>query len=687
MGLAITLDSGTGRVVLKNGRLELVIETRTGMNPCGLRDLKSGRVYADANYVWALDKAPVLIGTPAIAEKKGGTCSVTLKGKAGALEIEQAFSAREDEPGVITEVIGLRNSGGECLEIPSFACGFAKRIHDGRDWLADVAKSRLCDVPYRRHTETAEVCDFTVPELAARKNWFSMDRRCRRQESDVYGAEGWAWYGGGNTLLTIKYNPDALEWSLLEVLPKVASGSAEKALRFGGAGRWKLGDPERAARLAPGGSFTFGVTRYEALDGDWREAYAVFRRFTESKGHVLPKGYNPPVHWNELYDNKLWWAEGGVNAENQKKYYQRKDMEEEAAKARELGCECLYLDPGWDTVLGSTIWAEDRLGSQESFVAMLREKYGLALALHTPLAPWSDLEGFPEECRRMDKDGTRQKEICPASSLYMEMKIARFKELCKNGAAFLMYDGSWFLDGCCDKSHGHSLPLTHDEHLDAILRIEREVHAEYPHVLIEQHDPMAGPGTVRYAPTYFLHAKPGAFDELWGYEYMWDIMDDVTTRRAVALYYANLAYSIPIYLHIDLRKDNPRAMAFWWYASTCRHLGVGGKHADPATWEAHKSAMRTYLSLKRFFTQGVFHGLDEMVHVHTLPDLREAVLNVFNIENKTENKTIRFRLSDVGLPEGAVEVEGASFTAKNGEVILEVSMPGASHQLVKVRVL
>ena len=42
-------DQGTGRVLLTNGRLELLIETRHGLNPRQLRDVKSGRLLADGD--------------------------------------------------------------------------------------------------------------------------------------------------------------------------------------------------------------------------------------------------------------------------------------------------------------------------------------------------------------------------------------------------------------------------------------------------------------------------------------------------------------------------------------------------------------------------------------------------------------------------------------------------------------
>lgn len=679
------LDSKTGQIVLTSGRMELTVDTQGGANPCGMRDLKSGRVYVDGDYAWPKDAHSTMKATIA-SDGTDGAARVVIQGKVGSLDVTQTFTASAKEPDAITEQITLHNPTDKLVENPGFYCGFTKKIHDGKNWLAGMAESRFSTVPYRRRTDTGEICDYALPELDAKKVWYSAERTGRREESWIYGSEGWAWYQGGNTLLITKYNPDAPEWTLMETTPKGAAAGTAKSLWLGGAGQWKLGDPEGAARLAPGATFAFGETRYQALDGDWRQAFSPFRRYMASKGHVVPPGYNPPVHWNELYDNKYWWnaLDKGFTAENLKKHYQKKDMEIEAEKAKEIGCECLYLDPGWDTVLGSNVWAEDRLGTQASFVAWLKDKYGLKLALHTPVAPWSDPTGYPAEARRMDKAGKRLDELCPSSPAYIEAKVSRLKELCKHGACFLMYDGSWFPGECWDKTHGHSLPVTHQEHLAALLKMQQEVHKDYPNVLIEQHDPMLGPNPFRYTPTYFMHAKPGAFDELWGYEYMWDPMADLLSGRGITLYYVNLAYNIPIYLHINLNNDNDQALAFWWYASTCRHLGIGGKHKNPAIWEAHKRAMKTYLSLKRFYTQGVFYGLDETVHAHTLPDLRESVLNVFNLTDKPEEKEVRFRLADIGLPTGPIKVDGASFTEKEGEIMMKIKLPAHGHQLIKI---
>ena len=83
------------------------------------------------------------------------------------------------------------------------------------------------------------------------------------------------------------------------------------------------------------------------------------------------------------------------------------DIREEAAKAKAIGCQALYLDPGWDTLFGSKIWDESRMGTCKYFAEMLRSDYGLKLSLHTPLTGWCDPTAYPTEMYRMDRFGQR----------------------------------------------------------------------------------------------------------------------------------------------------------------------------------------------------------------------------------------------------------------------------------------
>lgn len=688
----VRLNRQTGEVVLGNSALELRIRTRNGLGPHYLVDRRTGRVYADADYCYGKPDAPLptLLEPPRIEHLEDGSLRVTLHARMNALRVEHVFGVTDE---ALEEQLVLTNQGESEIDLRDAAFGFARTLLDGDSLCADLQGCLFHPIPYRRETVTGEFHDLTPEDLLSREAgyyfWLWVSQvPAQHYPTSAFGSEAWAWTeaDGDHTLLIAKYNPNAMEWSLLEPLQR----QDKTYLRFGGSGLWKQGDPEPAAQLEPGQSFSFGVTRLAPCRGGWKGAFYAFRAWTESLGHRVPDGYKPPVHWNELYDNPLWW--GPDTPERRQEVYQPADMEAEAQKAAELGCEALYLDPGWDTLFASSVWAEDRLGKQRDFVAMLQERYGLQLALHNPLAAWCDVNGYPLEARRKAKDGQTLSSLCSVSPAYLQTKAERLLRLCRDGAAFLMYDGTLFTGECYDPSHGHSLPLTRHEHCMALLQLTQAVKREFPQVLIELHDPIVGGTNIRYAPTYFLHALPHSFDELWGYEYMWDPMDDLRSGRALSLYYVNLAYSIPIYLHIDLRKDNEHALIFWWYASTCRHLGVGGKHPDPKVWDAHKQAMRAYRAFKRFYTQGTFYGIDETVHAHTLAGEpvgageTVAVLNVFNLAETELEREIRFRLSDIGLPDSfRVYCSNAIFLQDGGEATLWVHLPALGHRLFEVR--
>jgi len=68
----------------------------------------------------------------------------------------------------------------------------------------------------------------------------------------------------------------------------------------------------------------------------------------------------------------------------------------------------------------------------------------LKLALHTPLAAWSDVSAYPEAARLKEKDGNIRVALCSTNAAYLDAKAERLLELCGKGACFLMYDGSCF---------------------------------------------------------------------------------------------------------------------------------------------------------------------------------------------------------------------------------------------------
>lgn len=698
MSPKVSFDRSSGHVVLTNGRLEVTIGTRPGVNARLLRDVGSGRILADRDYSWPGRDFPKMDGDPLITRRADGSSSVSFKGRLGLIEIEQTYTAPGSESGVVLEQITIRNPTDKPLPAADFKCGFVKRVQEGSAWSPDTADIRFSPVPYRRETD-GHLRDFPLREAAEHGMAYEAWGEAPVQ-TPVWGAEAWVWSLGPVALLIAKYNPDSMEWSLLEPERR----GTETLIRFGGAGQWKNGHPERSARLLPGESCRFGETRLQVTAGDWKHGFYAFRRYLEDKGCRIPLTYNPPIHWNELYDNDYYFKAGELfkrgwadvlapdfNAKNErllKETYSLALMLAEAAKAKELGCEALYLDPGWDTGPEEHIWDAARLGPMDSFLKTMRQDYGLQVSL------WISLGGVPPTypnpfccppaARLLDKDGKPTNLLCFASPSFQETKEKRLLDLCRRGIAFLMFDSDQYSGPCYDPSHGHRIPSTREEHAAAILGLVRRLKSHTPEVLIELHDPVTGPSGIHYTPTYFGYDPPRSFDCLWGHEFMWSPMDDLLAGRAVSLYYYNLAYSIPLYLHVNLKQDNENALVFWWYASTCRHLGVGGKPAA-AVWEAVKKAMRTYKLLKRFYTHGTFYGIDETVHAHTLAEIRESVINIFNLEDKPVRKKVRFRPEEIGLLSGSVVTEGAVSERSGEDVVLDLDIPARGQVLLKVR--
>ncbi len=712
-GPSVALNAESGQARLTTGDLELLVDTKNGIDARSLRDVKTGEVFADRDYSWPNGKFPALANAPAVELHEDGGKSITFKGKLDPLEIEQTFTL-PNEPGVILESITIRNPTDAPLATADFKCGFTKCIREGEKFLPDATDVRFCPIPYRRETN-GQMQEFPLREVAEHGMSYTAWME-PVVPTPIWGAEGWVWTScpppslgeepKAMAFLLAKYNRDSMEWSLME---PVIQG-AETLVRFAGAGQWKHGHPESSAKLESGKSYCFGETRLQVVDGDWKQAYYAYRRYLDGKGCKPPKDYDPPVQWNELYDNEYF---GRVCAmgndyfgpskpgfckeyyERNKKllneYYNLEVIKGEAAKAKDLGCEALYLDPGWEAGPSRQIWDAERLGSMPSFVKMIREQYGMR-----GICFWCSLAGVPptigdpsacpKEARVLDKEGKpAELLLCLPSPGFLDTKEQNLLELAKNGALFFMFDSDQYSGPCYDKTHGHSIPSTREEHAQALFELARRVKAKYPNVLIEMHDPITGPSNIHYTPTYFGYRPPHSFDCLWGHEFMWNSLDDLLSRRAVSLYYYNLAYSIPLYLHIGLKTDNANALVFWWYASTCRHLGVGGKHPDPAVWEAQKKALRQYRELKRFYTQGEFFGIRETVHAHTLKDLGQSVINVFNLDDKPAEKQIKFRLAEIGLPTAPVQIEGASFQQKDDEIAIDFTIPARGHALCKIR--
>jgi len=695
-------------MMLGNAQWQLRLRPGAGLK-AELVHTPSGIVLAEGDYSYS-------IGTPSFGEvqvnQDGKTKIARLVGEIpGGIELQHEFRAPVDEPWV-EERITISNRGAAVLALPYGRCGFVLPLTLQAGAVTGPLRDfKVTAVPYRREPNgnRTQYADYTLLQVLTEPRsshlrgethverssnvvWTTMAGTIQTQYP-LYASEGWILTDGRRGFLLTKYGQHGMEWALLD---RVRAIDGRQGLCWGGFGIFQ-GDPEHGAWLAPQQSHRFGITRITAYEGGLDEGFYTFRAEMETRGHGCPKGFNPPVHWNELYDNKLWWLPGGGMdlPENRKKYYTLADMKEEAAKARDIGCEALYLDPGWDTRFASKIWDESRLGKLKDFTALLRREYGLSLSLHTPLSGWCDPSSYSRNIDRMNRDGSRLvMSLCGASAQYVEETRSRLEALARDGARFFMFDGTAYNGECWDPEHGHGVPSGREEHVAATNKLARQVHAKYPDVLIEMHDQMLGGANLRYVPTYYGQGQGGraeeaggsaGFDSVWAFELMWDPMTDLVGGHSIALYYYNLAYSLPLYLHIDLRKDNAQCLMFWWNASTCRHLGIGGTHANPEVQKAQKEAMATYRRLETFFKAGTFYGLDEMVHVHVHPTEPAAVINCFNLEDHAVNRHIEVHPGKLGLEAmGPYQIRGATAQRTGDRYVIEIEIPSFGHSLIEL---
>ena len=651
---------------------------------------------------WLLDQ---------MAAVEGETLRV--RGHLAGLDLEHELSLPADQA-FMEERIRLRNATAETIALQDLACGFLRLVSDPRGrLLPEVAADRFVAIPMRHQATDATDWDNDFPVDHFLTQSGREPRAVPIEEIKAWGylpsekhiAEGWAWTHGGHTFALWKFNQEAMEFSILATEVQLNG----LALRYGGVGM-VVDEPSVLRHIAPGQSITFGVTRYQAIPGGFTEACYAMRAYLDAQGCRFPRGYNPPVHWNELYDNEDWHLALAVPWDMRRRQtrsltYTRPLIMQEAAKAQEYHCEALYLDPGWDDDHATFIWAEDRMGNRREFVRELRERYGLALSLHTPLAAWLSHDGqgvlgYPRESYRVDAEGRLvdphrsegpyfEGSVCLGSRQYLDEAERRLPANCADGVSFLMFDGNWWNGSCWDPNHGHPVPYAMEDHCRANLELARRVHAKYPHVLIEMHDMIMGGDYFRYTPLYYKHGLPGSYDENWGFELMWSCMDDLHGGRARSLYYYNLGCNIPLYTHVDLRDDNEHCLILWWFASTCRHLGIGGTHENPQIAQAHKLAMARYRRLDRFFKRGEFYGAGEEVHLHVLPEEQAFVASLFNLSDEERVISGTVALEAMGLERERwwVTPKGGRFDGSAGTFTISRRIPAWGAQVVEVHAL
>lgn len=693
---------------LANDSYHLTVRSALGEIYIRLHDLAMDFDLANGPYIYCASRgsdegaivSKRLMGVT--VQVKGQLISIT--GKLADLDLEHTLRLPHERP-IMEERITLHNSTTKVIALNDFEAGMERRIADRVGCVfPELVTDQLVAIPFRQHRPMDPVeinNEFLMADFltqTGREHRTTANMQFGYLPSSKRFSEGWAWTHGEYTLGLFKFNQEGMEFSVLS--PLVYPDGL--ALRFGGASMVS-GEPSSLLNIQAGQTVKLGVMRYETVRGNFKKAYYAFRSFLDENGCRFPKEFNPPVHWNELYDNAEWNLGTPGNPAGPRVTrpitYTKELMELEADKARDYSCESLYLDPGWDTNFGTFIWGEDWLGPRKQFIQKIKDQYGLDVSLHCPLATWmshptfgrdtKSVSSWPGESLRMGSDGKIiEGSVCLGSRQYLEEAERRLLSSCADGVVFLMFDGNWWNGGCWNPGHGHPVPYTMEDHCRASFDLARRIKTKYPNVLIEMHDMITG-GIHRYTPVYYKYGLPNSYDENWGFEFMWDPMEDIRSGRARSLYYYNLGCNVPVYLHVDLRDDNEHCLVLWWYASTCRHFGIGGTHENPMIAEAQKLAMRRYRTLERFFKRGDFYGISEEVHVHALPDEGAFVVNLFNLSHQSRMIEGSIAVEDMGLDRNKWYIcpKTYGFDSIKGTFTIKRRLAPWSAQVAEIRVL
>jgi len=695
---APALQENTDAYLLTLGRIQLRFSKGPVPGLCGLTDKTKNRVWADSDYKWKLEIAPGDAPDPTnmikSTQPEDNHIKFTDLGQDG---YKAQLTARMVDCTVIInyqipidgsfmeEQITIVNKRNEPIRITDWDFGPARRLNGGT-WpapLPGLEKFRAAAVPWRRQIFDAQtIQDYDLKTLLSIKggqNPFSPHGFRLQPITHALTSDAWALINDTVALLVTKYAPSHIEYSVLRhetregpyvptrAFDNMPRESRNEYLLFGGSMRCRQ-DPTPDL-LPPSKKFVLGLTRYDLYDGDWREAFDIFKTNMNAWGNGLPQDYETFIHWNELYDNKVkWYITGEELVKSKQEHYLLKHLRIHAQKAVDYSCETLYLDPGWDTNFASSI-------------KLMKQEYGLKVALHTPLAGWCNMTSYPKSAYRLDQNGKRLKNLCGGSKQYLQVKAQRLRKLAADGASFLMFDGSFYTGRCYDPTHGHSIPYTRDNHMMAYKWLAQQVHEVNPDLKIEMHELMT---VLPYCPVYLGYRHGGGWDEMWGYEMMWSSpAKELLSGKAIVAYYFNLAYDIPIYLHINLSLDNENALGLWWFASTVRHLGIGGTHKNPEVVKTQQEAMKLYRSLKRYFVNGKFVGLHEMAHLHTLPDETGGVLNLFNIDKEEKIVTCDIPADRLKVkPDTPMQNVDAKLQWKDSLLHIECSLPTMAPKLL-----
>ncbi len=677
----------------KCSRFQLDISYDEQIQKICLIDSYSGVAYADSDYrysayIESTNGITCLDGLyqPRVDEHisdKGGRI-VIISGilgsgpLAGSIRVEHRFYIPEDDE-YLEERLVLRNTGSVSLAVPGYRFGLRKRLAPSKQYGGpgvDIEHFRLVAVPFRLQPN-GQKHDYQLDDMYNGRYQCAVSGDMHRFNASVDDdgrarSEGWAFTDGENGLLVMKYNPNMIEYSMLET----ETTGTTRHLNFGGAAPSLFGEPVNAGRLAAGGEIAFGKTRYHFYEGLWRRAYYLFRDFMSTMGHGIPDNYNPPVIWSVRSPD----LQNTTPAE----------IVEEARRAKHVGCSAISLGSAWESVRGSAKWDIERLGEPTELLGTLKKDFGFEVNVNAGGRAYGD--SFPGDYRK-SVDGcigfsspykeNPFYEPCVCYKRYQNDLVKRLSEVVKHGVDYVTFREFDWRGPCYEQSHGHAMPSAPGIHGESVVEIVRHLKENHPQIGAKMDDPV-WPSGVRYLPPYYLYDQGATFEEISAFGFSNDPLDALLSGKALALFYYNLAYDLPLTIRLDMTKDNDNCLAFWYYASTVRHLGICSSVFDQDRFDAYRNAIDTYTKLKTIYTQGVFYGWDELTHAHVLSEQSLCVINAFNITDVQVNKQLEVRLNDMGILD-EVCVEGSNSCTVGNKLILNLDIPPFSSTIATIK--
>jgi hypothetical protein len=299
-GIVVTCTGGEGQgdpVEIGNDAFLLRIGITDGLNPYYLFDRKNKVLLADGDYYYGFGR-PRRVEVE-IRELPGHGKKVAFTGFTEELKVTHRFVFPKGQDW-FEEYVVLENICGRMLDMSLGAInlrhGFNSVIGAARRADSLSGDWRLLAVPFLIETGSGARQEYRLKEFMA-------------GAPREMASEGWIITNDRCGILVNKYSQDQMEYAVVSNhLPAAgAAGDTSKSRIVWGGAALHHGDPEAAVQFLPGQSLRLGLNRYSCFTGHWMHGFRLFRDFMDSKGHHFPQGFNPPVHWNEIYDNPHWW--------------------------------------------------------------------------------------------------------------------------------------------------------------------------------------------------------------------------------------------------------------------------------------------------------------------------------------------------------------------------------------------